>query len=234
MIDAAEVALVVGGSGDIGRAIARRLGELGYRVAITGRTAERLEEASRELRESGLEVRALLCDLAEESAIAKLFDELGETYDRLDLLVNAAGITAPRFLFKADSRHFEETLRVNLIGPSLVARAALVLMRKAGRGTIINIASLGGRQGRKAFGAYCASKGGLLALSDSLREEAARYGVRVATISPDRVDTRTHGDDPDRANMIRPSDVAEAVAFLLRLSPNAVVREVQIHGSEPG
>jgi len=230
MVDSTEVALVVGGSGDIGRAIALRLGELGYRIAIAGRTAERLEEASRELRESGSEVRGILCDLTDESAIGRLFDELREAYARLDVLVNAAGISEPRFLFKADSRHFEETLRVNLIGPGLVARNALMLMRKTGRGTIVNIASLGGRQGRKAFGAYCASKGGLIALSDSLREEAARYGVRVATISPDRVDTRMHGNDPERANMIRPSDVAEAVVFLLRLSPAAVVREVQIHG----
>jgi 3-oxoacyl-[acyl-carrier protein] reductase len=229
MVDASEVALVVGGSGDIGRAIAHRLGKIGYRVAITGRTPERLEKASRELRESGVEVRELLCDLADETAIERLLDEIRESYRRLDVLVNAAGISEPRFLLKADSRHIEDTLRVNLIGPGLVARGALVLMRKAGRGTIVNIASLGGRQGRKGFGAYCASKGGLIALSDSLREEAARFGVRVATVCPDKVDTRMHGDGAERAGMIRPSDVAEAVVFLLRLSPAAVVREVQIH-----
>jgi 3-oxoacyl-[acyl-carrier protein] reductase len=163
-----------------------------------------------------------------------VFDEIRESYGRLDVLVNAAGISEPRFLLKADLRHLEDTIRINLIGAALVCRNALLLMRKAGRGTIVNIASMSGRQGRRAFAAYSASKGGLIALSDSLREEAARFGVRVATISPDRVDTRIHGDDAERANMIRPSDVAEAVVFLLQLSPTAVVLEVQIHGLKSG
>lgn len=232
MVEPGQVALVVGGSGDIGRAIASSLGKLGHRVAITGRTAERVEEALRPLREGGVESRGFLCDLADESAIERLFAELQEAYPRLDVLVNAAGRCEPRLLFRADYRHFDETLRVNLVGPGLVARNALLLMRKARRGTIINIASLAGKQGRKGFGAYSASKGGLVALSDSLREEAARFGVRVVTICPDKVDTRMHGDDPERPNMIRPSDVAEAVLFLLRLSPTAIVREVQIHGAQ--
>jgi 3-oxoacyl-[acyl-carrier protein] reductase len=232
MVDSAEVALVIGGSGDIGRAVASSLGKLGYRVAITARSSERLEEALRELREGGLTPEGFLCDLADENAVENLFTEFQRLYHRLDVVVNAAGISEPRLLFKSDYRHFEQTLRVNLVGPAIVARNALLLMRKARRGTIVNIASLGGKQGRMGFGAYCASKGGLIALSDSLREEAARFGVRVATICPDKVDTRMHGDDPERTVMIRASDVAEAVIFLLRLSPRAVVREVLIHGSQ--
>ncbi|MBI4342464.1 MAG: SDR family oxidoreductase [Candidatus Omnitrophica bacterium] len=228
-----QVALVVGGSGDIGREVASRLGQLGYRLAITGRTEPRLEEAVGKLREFGADVRGFLCDLTDEEAIAGLFDELGEAYGRLDVLINAAGTAQPRLLIKADRSHFEETLRVNLVGPALVARHGLMLMRKAGRGTIINITSLGGRQGRKGFAAYCASKGALIALSDSLREEAAKFGVRVASVCPDKVDTRMHGDDPERSGMIRPADVAEAVVFLLRLSPAAVVREVRIYNTEP-
>jgi NAD(P)-dependent dehydrogenase (short-subunit alcohol dehydrogenase family) len=233
MVDAGQIALVVGGSGDIGRVIARYLGELGYRVAITARSTDRLEGALRELRERRLEARGFLCDLADENAVIELFDQFRDAYPRLDVLVNAAGMSEHRFLLKADYRHFEQTLRVNLVGPAVVARNALLLMRKARSGTIVNITSAGGKHGRKGFGAYSASKGGLIALSDSLREEARRYGVRVATICPDKVDTRMHGEDPERANMISPSDVAEAVVFLLRLSPNAVVREVQIENAQP-
>jgi NAD(P)-dependent dehydrogenase (short-subunit alcohol dehydrogenase family) len=199
---------------------------------ITGRSEERLDQATRGLRESGQEARAVRCDLADDGSIEALFDEIRRSFGRLDVLVNAAGVGEPRFLLKADSRHLEDTLRVNLVGPALVARHALLLMRKSGGGTIVNIASLGGREGRRGFAAYCASKGALIALSDSLREEASRFGVRVSTICPDKVDTRMHGEDAERAGMIRPSDVAEVVAFLLRLSPAAVVREVQLHNRE--
>jgi NAD(P)-dependent dehydrogenase (short-subunit alcohol dehydrogenase family) len=230
--DEGEVALVVGGSGDIGRAIAGRLGKLGYRLVITGRSEERLEAATRELRGAGQEVRAIRCDLADDSSIEALFDEIRRSFGRLDVLVNSAGMGEPRFLLKADARHLENTLRVNLVGPALAARNALLLMRKSGSGAIINIASMGGREGRRGFGAYCASKGALIALSDSLREEAARFGVRVSTICPDKVDTRMHGENAERAGMIPPSDVAEAVAFLLQLSPAAVVREVQLRNRE--
>ncbi len=232
MSERPQVAFVVGGSGDIGRAVASRLGQLEYRVAITGRTEERLEDVIRELRESGVDARGFLCDLADEKSIASLFDGFRDAYDDLDVLVNAAGICEPRLLVKADQAHFEEMLRVNLIGPALVARHGLLLMRKARRGAIVNIASLGGREGQKGFGAYCASKGGLIALSDSLREEAARFGVSVSSVCPGKVDTRMHGDDPERPKMIRPADVAEAVVFLLRLSPAAVVREVRIYNTE--
>lgn len=232
MSEGPQVALVVGGSGDIGRAVASRLGQLGYRLAITGRTEPRLEEAVGKLCESGLDVRGFLCDLSDEQAIASLFDALDDAYGSLNVVVNAAGVCEPRSLIKANQSHFEETLRVNLIGPALVARHSLILMRKVGGGAIVNITSLGGREGRKGFGAYGASKGGLIALSDSLREEAARFGVRVASVCPEKVDTRMHGDDPERPNMIRPADVAEAVVFLLRLSSAAVVREVRIYNTE--
>lgn len=225
------VALVLGGSGDIGRAVASKLGEMGYRLAVGGLTGTRIEAAVRELADGGVEARGFVCDLTDDDAIASLFEDLRRVYGRLDVLVNAAGIAEPRLLAKVDRQHLEATLRANLVGPALAARHALGLMRGTG-GTIVHIASVAARHGQRGFGAYAASKGGLLALSDTLRDEAARFGVRVASICPDRVDTRMHGSEPERAAMIRPADVAEAVAFLLRLSPTAAVRELWIHNTE--
>ena len=232
MSEHVPVALIVGGSGDIGRAVAVKAGELGFRLAITGRTVERLDDAVCVLRDAGFETRGFLLDLSSENGIADFFGTFREVYRQLDLLVNAAGVCEPRQVIKATQAEFEDTLRVNLVGPMLVARHGLALMRAAGSGTIINITSDAGKQGRKGFGAYSASKGGLIALTDSLRDEATRYGVRVASVCPEKVDTRMHGNQPERAAMIRPADVAEAVGFLLRLSSNAVVREVRIYNTE--
>jgi NAD(P)-dependent dehydrogenase (short-subunit alcohol dehydrogenase family) len=228
MNEDAPVALIVGGSGDIGRAVATKAGELGFRLAVTGRTAGRLDDAVCLLRDAGFETRGFLLDLSTENGVADFFGTFREAYRRLDLLVNAAGVSVPRQVIKATQAEFEETLRVNLVGPMLIARHGLALMRAAGAGTIINITSDAGKRGRKGFGAYSASKGGLIALTDSLREEATRYGVRVASICPERVDTRMHGSVPEREKMIRPTDIGSAVEFLLRLSPAAVVREIRI------
>jgi NAD(P)-dependent dehydrogenase (short-subunit alcohol dehydrogenase family) len=231
MSEGVPVALVVGGSGDIGLAIASRLGRLGYQLVITGRTSERLDRAVNRLREQGAQVRGVPLDLRDEGEIERLFT--GLQVPPLDVTVNAAGIAEAKSILRATAAHYQETLAVNLIGAALVARESLKVMRKAGKGTIINVASTGGREGQKGFAAYCASKAGLSVLSDSLREEAARYGIRVATISPDKVDTRMHGEDPARARMVPPDDVAEAVTFLLRLSPLAVVREIRLDQQGP-
>ena len=228
----AGVALVIGGSGDIGRAVASRLGQLGYQIVVTGLAQARVDAALAVLGEAGIAARGFVCDLGDADAIARVFEEIGNAYGRLDVLVNAAGVAEPRLLMRADPPHFEATLRTNLIGPALAARQALGLMRKAGGGTIVNVASSAAREGARGFGAYAASKGGLVALSHSLRLEAARHGVRVSSVCPGRVDTRMHGDDPDRPKMIRPDDVAEAVVFLLHLSPQAEVRELWIHNPD--
>ena len=228
MTDEEATALVVGGSGDIGLAVASRLGYLGYPLVITGRSPDRLDRAVGRLREEGAQVRGVQLDLREERQITGLFEELRALTAPLGVTVNAAGIAEARPILRATAAHYQEILAVNLIGAALVARESLALMRKAGTGTIINVASTGGHEGQKGFAAYCASKAGLRAFSDSLREEGARIGVRVATISPDKVDTRMHGDDPARARMVRPEDVAEAVAFLLRLSPLTEVREIRL------
>lgn len=225
-------ALVVGGSGDIGRAVALRIGELGYDLVVTGRRQDRVDEAVAGLRSAGHLASGHVLDLSDTDAIEGLFDGLAEGAGGLDVLVNAAGVATPRPLLRADREHFDEALTVNLVGPALVARRALMLMRRARSGTIVHVTSLGGVDGRKGFGAYSAAKGALIALSDSLRKEAARYGVRVASVCPGEVDTQMHGDSPEREKMIRPEDVAEAVAFLLRLSPRAEVREVRIHNPE--
>jgi short-subunit dehydrogenase len=124
-------------------------------------------------------------------------------------------------------------LRVNVLGSLAVCKAVLPIMRRQRSGHIINIGSLGARQPKAGLAAYCASKAALAAMAGALRKESERIGVRVSTVAPGPVDTRMHGAaNPNAAKMIRPNDVAEAVAFLLRLSPTALVPELSIHTAE--
>jgi len=231
--EVARAALVTGGSGDIGRAIAAKLAEMGYGVGLTGRSEARLSEAREALAAGGGRVETFVCDVTVEPDVDSLVERVSQTLSRIDVLVNAAGISDPGFIARAPVQHWETMMRTNVIGTLITCKAVLPVMRRQRSGHIINIGSLGAQQPRAGLAAYCASKAALASMAGALRKESERAGVRVSTIAPGPVDTRMHGAaNPDAAKMIRPSDVAEAVAFLLRLSPTAIVPDLTIFTAE--
>jgi short-subunit dehydrogenase len=230
---AKRAALVTGGSGDIGGAIAAKLVEMGYSVAIAGRSEERLAAAKEALAAGGRQVETFVCDVTVESQVDALAERAAQALSRIDVLVNAAGISDPGFIARSSVQHWETMMRTNVIGTILVCKAVLSVMRRQRSGHIINIGSLGAQQPRAGLAAYCASKAALASMAGALRKESERVGVRVSTVAPGPVDTRMHGAaNPDAGKMIRPADVAEAVAFLLRLSPTAIVPELAIFTAE--
>jgi len=220
-------ALIAGGSGDIGRAIATRLGGLGYRIVLAARDERRLAEAESALQAAGHSVESHRCDLREETEIDALVQSVLESTGRIDVLVNAAGVSHGEILLRSRRQSWDDMLATNLVGAAMLCKAVLKGMRRRKSGYIIQIGSIAGQEGIAGRAAYSASKAGLRAMSDSLRAEVRNHGVRVSTISPGMVDTRMHGPDNAQADqMLRPADVADAVAFLLGLSPNSTVREL--------
>lgn len=219
-------ALVVGGTGGIGRAVARTLGGLGYRLTLAARDRSRLDAACAELARDGIEARASVCDLADAAEAEALVPGVASSSGRLDVVVNAAGIASPGFVQRLSADDLDRQHRVNFAGPALVCKAALVAMKRAGRGTIVNIGSLAARDGHPGFAAYSASKGALHAFGGRLAGEAARYGIRVCTIIPDRVDTAMVPGRGDGLTLIPPEDVARAIAFVLSLDRNTFVPEI--------
>lgn len=220
-------ALIAGGSGDIGRAIAARLGGLGYRLVLAARDEQRLREAAAALDASGHAVETHRCDLTQDAEIDALVQAVLESTGRIDVLVNAAGVSHGEIVLRSRRQSWDDMLATNLVGAALLCKAVLKGMRRRKTGYIIQIGSVAGREGIAGRAAYSASKAGLRAMGDSLRAEARNHGVRVSTISPGMVDTRMHGaDNAEAGRMLRPADVAEAVAFLLELSPNAAVHEL--------
>ena len=223
-------ALIAGGSGDIGRAIAEMLGERGYRLALAGRDENRLREAADALAASGCSVEIHRCDIAQEAQVDQLVQSVLSGMGKIDVLVNAAGVSRGEFMLRLRRETWDEMLATNLIGAAFLCKSVLKAMRRRKTGYIINIGSAGGREGVAGLAAYSASKAGLRAMSDSLRAEARIHSVRVSMVSPARVATRMHGaENADADRMLQPADVAEAVAFLLRLSPNAVVPELPLY-----
>jgi NAD(P)-dependent dehydrogenase (short-subunit alcohol dehydrogenase family) len=217
-----RTALVTGGAGGIGRAIAAKLLEDGMAVVVVDLDRDAGERTARALAPKG-EVRFEPADVADETAVQRVVASTAAQFGRLDALVSNAGIMIRKPVTELALEEWRRVLDVNLTAAFLLARHAAPLLREA-QGAIVNIASTRALMSEPDTEAYAASKGGLVALTHAL---AVSLGpkVRVNCISPGWIDTRgealseaDHGQHP-AGRVGRPEDVAELVAYLL--SPKA-------------
>ncbi|WP_237057132.1 SDR family oxidoreductase [Microbulbifer sediminum] len=179
--------LLTGANGGIGSAIARQLAERGDRLLLQGRDADRLEQLRLSLPNPDRH-RVLVADLLDSAGRQRLLQWCGEE-ERLDVLVNNAGVS--RFALLGDMGD-EELLRVlhtNLLVPMALARDLLPLLQRSAMPAVINIGSAFGHIGHPGFTAYGASKAGLFGFTEALRRECADSGVRVHYLAPRAVDT---------------------------------------------
>ncbi|MCO5316487.1 MAG: SDR family oxidoreductase [Solirubrobacterales bacterium] len=230
---AKRAALVTGGSGGIGLAIARRLAESGYAITISGRREEKLVKTARELTDEGLEVHAVAADVSSEEAVVGLVASHLDRWGRIDCLVNNAGIGIGQPIDQITAKHLDLQVGVNLRATALATREALPKLREAGRehgkALIVNLASIAGVQSPPWLSIYGATKAAVLGFSRSTQKEVGEDGVAVTAIAPGFVATEmtefVQGEiRPEK--MMRPEDIAEAVDFLLRVSPNCAVPEL--------
>jgi 3-oxoacyl-[acyl-carrier protein] reductase len=226
---AGQVALVTGGSRGIGLAIARRLGLMGARVAICGRHAERLTQASQALASEGVPALAVVANVTHAADVASMVKRIETELGPLDILVNNAGMGIFGPFHERSEAEWDEVLDTNLKSVFLVSRAVVPGMIRRRRGRIINISSLAGKNTFPNGGLYCASKWGLMGLSGCMAEELRGHGIRVGVICPGTVATEFSphsGRDP--ATLLQAEDVAHAVAALVSEGPCGFISEVSL------
>jgi NAD(P)-dependent dehydrogenase (short-subunit alcohol dehydrogenase family) len=229
-----RAALITGGSSGIGLAIARALGEDGYRLTISARRPDKLEAAANELREQSVDVEAVPANMANEEEIRGLVGAHKDRLGRLDVLVNNAGIGIGGAVADAETKKLDLQLDVNLRAVYLLARESIPLLKEAGaehgKALMANTASIAGKHGQGWLAAYSATKFGVVGLSQALHKELSSDGIQVTAICPAFVATPmtdwVEGQVP-KEEMIQPEDIAEAVRFLLRTSRHCVVPEIQ-------
>ena len=225
-----KVAVVTGGSRGIGYAIARALAAEGCAVVITGRNKSALKQSAArltKLQEPGMVV-PIVCDVRDEKSVRALFTEVKRRFEKIDVLVNNAGITQPTVTVEETTLAlWHDVLDTNLTGTFLCTRAALPMMRAGA--TIINNLSVAAKQVFPKYATYSAAKRGALGFTLSLREELIPRGIRVVALMPGATATDMWDQimpDAPRDRMVKVENVAQAVLCAVLLPPGANLSEL--------
>ncbi|MBS3933850.1 MAG: SDR family oxidoreductase [Truepera sp.] len=226
-----QTAVITGASSGIGRAIALALAKAGVVLYLLGRDRARLEPVASEAQELGAEAVLQVFDLSDDAPVRAFADGLT---GGLDILVHSAGVIALAPLSEAALSDFDTQYRINLRAPFLLTQVLLPAIKNA-RGQIVFINSGAGLRANAGWGHYAATKHGLKALADSLRDEVRPDGVRVLSVYPGRTASpmqeavhRMEGRAYQPERLVQPVDVAEQVVAALRLPRRAGVTDLSI------
>jgi NAD(P)-dependent dehydrogenase (short-subunit alcohol dehydrogenase family) len=232
-MSAESAAIVTGASSGIGLAIARVLGEEGFGLTMAARRPEKLDAAVAELAADGFDVQGVAANVAEEVDIQRVVASHRDRYGRLDVLVNNAGVGIGASAGEIQTKYLDMQLDVNLRSIVLFYRECLEMLRAAGAehssALVVNTASIGGKRGIGGNAVYSASKYGVVGWTDSMNKELGSQGIKSTALCPALVDTAMTDwakEHVPAEEMIRPEDIAEAVRFLLKVSPACVVPEM--------
>ena len=225
-----KVTLVTGAGRGIGKAVALAVAKLGCRVVLAARTSVELEKVKLDIQKNKGVAIAVPVDLTRDEDIDKLVKESEREFGGVDILINNAGWGKRASVVRAKIEDWDQTFRVNLRAPMLLAQKFLPAMIEKGEGAVINIGSVSGKSGEANGAAYSASKFGLIGLTQSLFEEVREHNIKVAVILPGFVDTPMIPPVKhlDRSKMIQAEDDAQAVLYILNTPATSCTVEITI------
>lgn len=230
---AGKVAVVSGASRGIGLAIAKTLAKLGASVCLCARDEKILDGAAAQVSQGGGKVLPVAADVSKATDVDALIQRAERELGVVEILVNNAGIGYFGPTHEASEEHWNSVLDTNLKSVFLMSKAVARGMIGLHRGDIINIASLAGKSAFPGGGIYCASKWGLLGLTQCMAEDLRPHGIRVSAVCPGSVNTdfSPHaGKDP--VKMLQPEDVAHAVETILTQQPQSFISEIVLRPTQ--
>ena len=228
-----RTAIVTGASRGIGLAIAELLAEEGYGLTLTARKPQTLEATAHALRGKGYEVEHLAANMADEEGIHEVVRLHRERFGRLDVLVNNAGVGIGAPAGEHQTKYVDLQLDVNLRAIVIFYRECADLLRAAGAehrsALVVNLASIAGRSPQPWLSVYSATKAAVIAYTQAMNKELNGDGIKSVAFCPGFVNTDMTDfvkETVSPEEMLAPQDIAEAVRFLLRVSPACVIPEI--------
>ncbi len=179
-----RVVVITGGSRGLGLVMARRLADEGAKIVLLARDMGELDRARDELEGRGAQVMTIRCDIRRRGDVRAAIDQIVDRWQSVDVLINNAGVIQVGPVEHMTHEDFENAMATHFWGPLHLILEIVPIMRHRGFGRIVNISSIGGKIAVPHLGPYCASKFALTGLSDALRAELDRYGIRVTTVAP--------------------------------------------------
>ncbi len=228
-----KVAIITGASRGIGFAVAHRLGTLGAKLSLCARDEKKLQSAADELRPGAAGVFAAAVDVTHGDQIAAFVQNTEKALGPVEILVNNAGVGYFAPTHEATEANWDTVLDTNLKSVFLASKAVAPGMIQRRSGHIINIASLAGKNAFAGGGIYCASKWGLLGLTECMAEDLRAYGIRVSAICPGSVATDfSPRGKKDVSKMLQPNDIAHAVEMIVTQAPQSFISEVLLRPTQ--
>ena len=242
---AGEVAIVTGASSGIGEATAEALASRGASVVLAARRADELEAVAERIRTEGGEALVVPTDVTEDDDIDALIAETVDEFETIDILVNNAGVMLLEPLESADRDNLRQMIEVNLLGLMNLTHAALPTMQAQDSGHIVNISSTAGRRAGAKSSGYNATKFGVNAFTEAVRQEVTTDGIRTTIIEPGAVDTELQEHIPDEEikqqieegmiesmTPLESEDIARAITYAVTQPQHVNVNEVLIRPTD--
>ena len=236
-----KIALITGATSGIGKACAEKFASAKFNIIITGRRNERLIELKNQLeKEFGIEVLSLCFDVQDRQAVADACTNLPERWQKIDVLINNAGLALGRESFEdADMDDWETMLNSNVHGLLYVSKAVLPFMLAQKKGHIVNMGSVAGKEVYEKGNVYCASKFAVDAITKAMRIDLLKNNIKVTGIHPGAVETefskvRFKGDDKtaqaayDGLTPLTAADIADTVFYCVNLPGHVCINELVI------
>lgn len=230
---AQRAAIVTGASSGIGLAIAKVLGQEGHAITMAARRPEKLQNAVSELAAEGYDVHGVAANVADEAEIQKVVAAHRERYERLDVLVNNAGVGIGATVGEIETKRLDMQLDINLRSIVIFYRECLQMLQATGaehrNALVVNTSSISGKRAEAWLSVYSATKHGVVGWTEAMNKELGPQGIKSTALCPAFVDTPMTDfvkEQVKAEEMIRPEDIAESVRYLLRVSPACVVPEM--------
>lgn len=222
--------IVTGASRGIGRGIATVLAREGFELGLLARSEEALRALQQEILAGGAgNCHIHACDLRHERDAEFAVGTLIEFLRGVDALINNAGTVIRKGIFDITPDEFRRMIETNVNGLFYATRTVLPFMRDQGHGHIINVSSISGKMPLAGGSAYAASKFAVTGFSQSLFQEVRDYGIKVTTLYPGSVDSKSHRQGPaDGSWKVRPEEVGQACRDVLRTSSGTLISELEI------